>query len=256
MDNLYYVFCTQIVIFISLVTFVVLITTHLLKKKKFSILSNIILVLSLVGMYLFIPSTFLFLGYSHQSPELLGKAIKLSIIPYEKRLAYLYMSDIYNYDIFNQNLKDGNKAIMYLEKALKGEYSKYNFETDKLVILYSIKGDYEKTIQLNDILGKKRNLSLRNVYIMNDEYEKALSTFDKENKKTEDFLKADLYRKTGKIKEAEEAQTSATQIFENNLKNYHEETSKRNYTASVQKYKTVEAYKNWIRELAKEYKFN
>ena len=166
------------------------------------------------------------------------------------------MSDIYNYDIFHEGRKDGNKAIIYLEKAIAGEYDKYRAETDTLSRLYSLQGNYEKTLELNTILGNKQSLSLKNIYIMNNEYEKALDTFRKEDKSAALFLKADLYKKLGKTKEAKQTQKVANQIYEKNLKSYDDKLKRLEYIDITQKYMTIEAYKEWLKKQAKEYKFN
>ena len=121
MENLYYILWTNLAIFASFVVFVVTVTVHIVKKKKPTLISCIIIIFCLVGIYLFVPARYLYLGCAFQSPEMLEKSVKLSIIPYEKRLAYLYMSDIYNYDIFHEGRKDGNKAIIYLELAANHE---------------------------------------------------------------------------------------------------------------------------------------
>ena len=256
MENLYYILWTNLAIFASFVVFVVTVTVHIVKKKKPTLISCIIIIFCLVGIYLFVPARYLYLGCAFQSPEMLEKSVKLSIIPYEKRLAYLYMSDIYNYDIFHEGRKDGNKAIIYLEKAIAGEYDKYRMETDTLSRLYSLQGNYEKTLELNTILGNKQSLSLRNIYIMDNEYEKALDTFQKEDKSVELFLKADLYKKLGKTKEAKKTQKVANQIYDKNLKSYDDKLKRLEYIDKTKKYMTIEAYKEWLKKQAKEYKFN
>ena len=255
MDNFYYVLLTNIVIIVSFATFILLLSVHIAKKKKPNFFAYFIALLCCVGMYLFVPARYLCLGYAFKSPELLEKSIKFSIIPYEKALAYSYLSDIYNYDISNDGVKDGNKAIEYMEKALNGEYSKYSFETAKLATLYSIKGDYSKTLELNNVMNKKQSLSLLNMYIMNNNYEKALETFPQNDKSRAAFLKADLYKKLGKISDAERTKKIANQIYATQLNNCKDSSSRSKYIEDTKKYHSVEAYKNWLRKQAKEYKF-
>jgi len=153
MDNLLYVLLTNVVIILSLICTIALIIIKIVKKKKFSLLSCLLLLIFIIGMYLFIPLRYTYLGFAYQNPEMLEKAINLSVNPYEKRLCNKYLAEIYADDIFHQNIKDGNKAINYMEKALKGEYKKYRGETTILAFWYSIKGDYKKITELNEILG-------------------------------------------------------------------------------------------------------
>ena len=255
MDNLYYLIFTNVIILISLVVFIVLITYHIVKKKKFTLISYFILTLSFLGMYLFVPSRYLYLGYAFNSPELLEKAIKFSINPYEKRLSYLYMSDIFNYDILKEGKKDGNKAIDCLENALKGEYSKYTLDTEKLAQLYAIKGDFDKAIELNKILNRKQSLSLRYVYILKGEYQNAINTFKKDNISTDNFLKAELYKKIGNYEDAKKAQKLAEKAYNSNIKSIKIKSKRLEYDEKIDRYKTIEQYKNWLRQQALDYKF-
>lgn len=242
-------------IFVSFVIFIVLITYHIAKKKKFTLISYLILILSVFGMYLFIPSRYVYLGYAFNSPELFEKAIKFSINPYEKRLSYLYMSDIYNYDILHEGKKDGNKAIYCMEKALQGEYSKYSLETEKLAQMYAIKGDFDKTIELNKVLNRKQSLSLRYVYVLKDEYQNAINTFKKDNMSTDNFLKAELYKKIGNYEEAKKAKKIAEQAYNSNIKSIKTEAKRLEYKEKINRYKTISAYKDWLKSQAIEYKF-
>ena len=87
-------------------------------------------------------------------------------------------------------------------------------------------------------------------------YEKALDTFRKEDKSVELFLKADLYKKLGKTKEAKQTQKVANQIYDKNLKSYDDKLKRLEYIDKTKKYMTIEAYKEWLKKQAKEYKFN
>ena len=80
MENLYYILWTNLAIFASFVVFVVTVTVHIVKKKKPTLISCIIIILCLVGIYLFVPARYLYLGYALQSPEMLEKSVKTSII--------------------------------------------------------------------------------------------------------------------------------------------------------------------------------
>ncbi len=253
MDNLLYVLITQITCLLSFVVFIVLVIYHVVKKAPFKLGSYIVLVVCVVGMYLFVPSHLVYMGFAYQQPEKLEQAIKLSINPYEKRLAHVYMAEIYASDTLKQGIKDGNKAIEHMEKALKGEYTKpeYRLEVEMLAYWYSLKGDYKKTIELNNALGQTTGISLRSIYIMNNEYEKALETFSDNNKSIDCFLKSALYREIGDNKKAEEAIKEAREGYDHIITSNGEEWIKVN----AEKYKSVDAYKKWIRQQQKEYKF-
>ena len=255
MDNLYYVLLTNLVIVFSLICITVLVTVHLVKKRKFNLFSYLILSICVVGMYLYVPSRYVHLGFVNQNPQMLKKAIKFSINPYEKRLCNLFLADIYAKPIYEIGLKDGNKAIYYMEKALNGEYKKYSGVTRHLAYLYSIKGDYQKTEELNNILGDKQSLSLRNIYILNNEYKKAVMTFSQDNISVENYLKASLYKKLGNTKLAIQAEKIAIKTYNYQLENIKETSKKQEYRESVNKYRTIEAYKSWLKQEARNYKF-
>ena len=252
MDNLLYFILTDIVCLVSLIGFIILLTVHIAKKIKFGLKSYVLLILFIFGMYLFIPSRYMSLGFAYQNPELINKALKLSVNPYEKRLCYKYLSDIYTSDIFNQGIKDGNKAIEYLEKAINGEYKKYSGETLILAYGYSIKGDYNKTIELNNLLDNKKGASLLHVYLMQGDYRNAL------NATTSDcsFLIADLYKKLGNDKKSEICREKAQEIYDSKLKSFKTESERQKYIEYENNFKSVEAYRSWLNTQKKEYKFN
>ena len=262
------------VVFISLIGFVVILTIQIIKRKNLGMVIYILLFIFTCGLYLFVPSRYAYLGFATQQPNLIKKAIKLSINPYEKRLCNKYLSEIYASDMFNQGIKDGNKAIAYMEKALNGEYAKYK----------SIKGDYQKTLELCNILKIEKGLPLINIYILNDEYAKALTAF-KDNKSSENslkaepnkkignikeahiahnitkqsynsqFLKAELYKKIGNFEEALNAENIAKQAYNSQMKTIKEKSKQIEFEEQISKYKTIEAYKNWLEAQAKELKF-
>ena len=254
MDNILYSLLTSIVVLISLIGFVAIITVQIIKRKNLGIFTYILLFIFICGLYLFIPFRYTYLGFSAQQPEFLKKAIKLSVNPNEKRLCYKYLSEIYANDVFNQGIKDGNKAIAYMEKALRGQYDKYKSESYMLAYWYSIKGDYKKTLELCNILKMENGLPLRNIYILNDEYDKAITTF-KNNKSAENFLKAALFKKIGKGKEAINAQNVAEQAYNAQMKTIKEKSKQMEFEEQTSKYMTIEAYKNRLEAQAKELKF-
>ncbi len=255
MDNLLYFLLTDTVVILSLIGFIAILTVQIIKKKNLGIPVYVLLFIFVFGLYLFIPSRYTYLGFSLQKPDLLEKAIKFSVNPYEKRLCNKYIAEIYANDVFNQGIKDGNKAIEYMEKALKGEYSKYSSESFMLAYWYSIKGDYQKTVDLCNILNIKEGLPLRNAYILNNEYAKAITAFSAKNKSTENFLKSALYKEIGNVTEAKKAENIAKQAYNSQMKNIKEKSKQIEFQEQTKKYKTVKAYKNWLKEQAKEFHF-
>lgn len=255
MDNLLYFLLTNIVILVSLIGFIIILTVQIIKKKNLGVFIYIMLFVFACGLYLFIPSRYVYLGFATQQPDLLEKAIKFSINPYEKRLCNKYIAEIYANDIFHQGIKDGNKAIAYMEKALNHEYRKYRTESFMLSYWYSIKGDYQKTVYLCKILEVEKSLPLRNVYILNNEYSKALTTFSDKNKSVENFLKAALYKEIGNVTEAMRAENVAKLAYNSRMNNIKEKSKQIEFQEETNKYKTIEAYKNWLEEQAKEFKF-
>lgn len=254
MDNLLYISITNIISLISLIGIVVLIVIFLI-KKKIGLLSVILFLLFLVGTYLYIPMKLATYGYIYQKPEVLKKTSKISINPYEKRLCYKYIAEIYADDIFYQGIKDGSKAIEYMERALKGQYSKYKEETENLAYWYSIKGDKEKTLELVDKFDNKE-LYLLNIYIMEDDYKKALDALSSNNKGVENFLKADLYKKLGNLEASKEAKKIAQERYDSVLGNIKIRARRLEFKETVEKYKSTEAYKDWILAKRREYGFN
>ena len=91
---------------------------------------------------------------------------------------------------------------------------------------------------------------------MKSEYNNALQTFKDNNESIDLFLKADLFNKVGLNKEAELTRKSAEEIYKKQLNQYNEKSKRIEYIERTKKYKTVEAYKNWLEEQRKEYKFN
>lgn len=254
MDNLLYVTITDKICLISLIGAVVMITLFITKKKVTPPKAALFL-LFLIGMYLYIPMKLTLLGFSYQKPSYLKKAVKLSINPYEKRLCYKYLAEIYADDIFYQNLKDGNKAIENMEHALKGEYEKYVQEATLLAYWYSIKGDEKKVFEITQKLNLKKGIALRNIYIMKDDYKSALETFS-ENNSVENYLKADLYKKLGDLEASKKAREIAQKTYNSNMEQIKTRAKRLEYKEETEKYKTTDAYKNWIISKRKEYSFN
>ena len=253
LDSFNYVVITCVISFVSLALFLGIIAKWFIKRLPPRLIDCIIIIFSLVGMYLYIPFHFFKTGFENEQPEKLQTAIKLSINPYEKRICWNFLASIYAHDNFKQGIKDGNKAIEYMEKSIQGEYEKYNLDTALLGIWYSIKGDSQKVFELNSKV--KNNLATRNIYIMNNEYDKAITTFNPEKQTLMHYLLADLYKKTGKTKEYKEALTIADNVFNKNDKNCQNEKCRTQIKINKDRYLSVENYKKWIEQQRKEYKF-
>ena len=244
-----YLIATNVVAFVSLIGFIALISHRISTKNPFKVMGWIILFITIIGMYLFVPSRLFLLGALNQNINYFENAIKFSINPIEKRLCWLHMGYAYEF-------KDGNKAIEYIEKALKGEYLKYKEDAMWLSFLYLLKGDYTKAIELNKILDIKDGAVLRNSYILSGEYEKALDAFKENSKSVGDkFLQADLYKKIGKIKKADLLFLEAQNTYNQTLKGYSDEIEKLKYQKNIEQYKSIEKYKKRLDELKKMYGF-
>lgn len=257
MDNLYYILLTYCVVGLAFISFIVLITVHIVKKQKFSKRTYIILLFILLGLYLFIPNRLYVCGCVYRDPDLLKKAIKFSINPYERRLCYYELGDIYG-GLFAEkfNLKygsiiDGNKAIDYYEKALKN----YNCEGGYisnigLINLYLLKGDYDKVVELDSF--KYKNFA-RQAYIMQDKFDEALNLY---TFKTQDpcnlFLRAALLEKNGNVSEAKNIRNQAEKFYAKALKNNKNIDE---YKERVLACKTIESFKNYINNRSKVYGF-
>ena len=57
-----------------------------------------------------------------QNHATIEKAIKLSLNPFEKRLGYKYLAEMYAEDPTYKGIRDGNKAIKYMELAAESGY--------------------------------------------------------------------------------------------------------------------------------------
>lgn len=244
-DSFTYAVITSLIAIVSLIIFITLLI-NIIRHRRITLVSCFIFILTLVGMYLYIPFKFLIEGFENQEPEKLEIASKLSINPYEKRLCWNFMAHMYANDTSNKGFKNGKKAIEYMEKSIKGEYKKYHLETAMLGIWYSTKGDEEKVFELNKEVPN--TIALRNIYILKDDYKNALKTFDKLNPSTMFYLKADLHRKLGEFDKAKEADKVAEEVFNTQIKAYPDDAAKEKYRKSMEKFKKVDVYKKWLLE--------
>ena len=91
-----YLIAVNTVAFVSLVGFVVLISSKISQKNSFKVMGWFFLVITIIGMYLFIPSRLFISGIINQNINHLEKAIKLSINPIEKRFFREVSNEIQN----------------------------------------------------------------------------------------------------------------------------------------------------------------
>lgn len=89
-----YLIATNIIAFVSLVGFVALISNKISQKHPFKVMGWIFLFLTIVGMYLFIPSRLFISGVVNQNISYLETAIRLSINPIEKKLCKEFSNSI------------------------------------------------------------------------------------------------------------------------------------------------------------------
>ncbi len=215
---------------ISLIGIIVILGIHFAKKLKFKIHDYILILLFLIGIYLSIPYLLMFSANGDASNIDIPKmqtAAKLVLTPYEKNMHYRFISLAY------ENKHDGEKAIEYAEKAINGNYKKNEYTTYFLARLYSIKGDYDKAIELDKITP--RNSLSTCGYVHVGDYKKALEVLDKErNVPSINFLKALYYRELGNDKEADRLYKLAEeQIRQNSEADY----------SDIENYKSIEAHK-------------
>ena len=222
-------------------------------------ISYAFLLLFLVGLYLIVPSQLYFYGYLNKNPIYLKKAVNLSINPYEKRLCYEELANIYGGILYDDYKKydtlDGNKSIEYYEKAYKKGVTSVGCDWASLANLYLLKGDYNKVIEIeNTVLPKSRWFTLQ-VYILRDEYQKALDLINSENKTDwiSLLLKADLLRKVGDDINAKTICEDVEKKYESML------TGSQDFDESIieryNNHKSVEAFKEYISNQSKLYKF-
>ena len=256
MDPTNYLFLTYLVIFVSFIAFIVFITVHIAKKQKPTKKSYIILFFILLGMYLFVPNRLYLLGAVYSDPELLQKALKLSINPRERSLCNYHLGEIYGGLLADErfNLKygkiiDGNKAIEYYEKAFKNYKYKDGWNTP-LINLYLLKGDYDKVIELDN---SKSKLFARQAYIMQDKFNEALKYYTSNSQGPCNlFLRAALLEKVGNVSEAKTIRNQAEKKYAEALKN-NKNTNE--YKERVLVCRTIESYKNYINNRSKAYGF-
>ena len=67
MDNLLYFLLTNITALLSLITLIVLITIHIVKKTGFKAFDYVAVLICFIGMYLYIPAKFVAWGFNYQN---------------------------------------------------------------------------------------------------------------------------------------------------------------------------------------------
>ena len=249
-----YIPYTNIIIILS---FVILIATTLfcIKKRKFNIAHGCIIFICIFGIYLFAPLRFYFFKTVFKHPEYAEKIIKFSINPNEKRMCYKYLAQIYKTNT-NKDFKNIDKAIYYMEKAIDGKYLENRNDTIILAHWYSLKGDWNNTIRLNDFINNTKGASLRNAYIMNDEYQKAINAYTPKENSLEVFLIADLYKNINNHKEANLSLKKAQKAYNSQLNKLTTKSEQIQYIESAKKYKTVYSYKQWLIKKCSEINFS
>ncbi len=181
-----------IISIISAVAFLAVIFNFLFFGKKLKIKDVICIPVFLFGVYMIIPFSLVCRGISNKNPDLLNKALKLSISPLEKNEVYYQLGRAY--DTFRGKF-DGNLAIKYYELAIKGKYEKNKKVSELLLKLYFYKGDYNKVAEITSRTNTKNKIWLTFSYIMQKKYRKALEVCPTLNVRDE-FIIADLYRLT------------------------------------------------------------
>ena len=81
-----YLITTNTIALVSLISFVVLISNKISQKNSFKVMGWIFLCLTIIGMYLFIPSRLFITGIINQNLSYIENAIRFSINPIEKKL--------------------------------------------------------------------------------------------------------------------------------------------------------------------------
>ena len=91
-----YLIVTNTIAFASLIGFVALISNKISQKNSFKVMGWIFLFLTIVGMYLFIPSRLFITGIINQNVSYIENAIRFSINPIEKKLCREILPSIQN----------------------------------------------------------------------------------------------------------------------------------------------------------------
>ena len=141
-----YLMMVNAIAFISLVGFVVLISNKISKRNPLKVMGWIFLMLTMIGMYLFIPARLFVVGIVKQNISFIENSIKLSIVPIEKQLYRYKLLDVYisnkNYEKAQKVLKQIDESMYKIKKLdlylfeLQNEYNvkmkEYNKEIEKL----------------------------------------------------------------------------------------------------------------------------
>ena len=143
-----YLMIINAIAFISLVGFVILTSYKISKRNPLKVMGWIFLILTIIGMYLFIPARLFVVGMVKQNISYIENSIKLSIIPIEKQLYRYKLIDAYisnkNYEKAQNVLKQIDESMYKIKKLdlylfeLQNEYNvkmkEYNKEIEKLRI--------------------------------------------------------------------------------------------------------------------------
>ncbi|MBQ4646088.1 MAG: hypothetical protein IJB79_01945 [Candidatus Gastranaerophilales bacterium] len=126
-----YLIATNTIALVSLIGFIILISTKISQKNPFRVASWLILIVTLIGMYLYIPSRLFISGIINQNINHLKTAIKFSINPVEKRLCEEYIKNIQNKYISPEIYKKIDK-LKKMDLLFFEIQNTYNLKMEKL----------------------------------------------------------------------------------------------------------------------------
>ena len=193
----YYGFIPIIGVFCTLNLFFLIFSC--IKSKKFLKVKDIICIpFLLLGIYLLIPFSVVYIGVLNKNPTVMHKALRLSIFPFEKSEIYYQMGRIYD---TIEGKFDGKLAIRYYEKSINGNYKNNSTVSNELARLYLYKGDYNKTIAIESQIKSAYKINSIYAYIMQNKYKEAMTTAKNTNihGASDVYLKGDLYIKLGQV---------------------------------------------------------
>ncbi len=253
--NTYYGFIPVIGIF-SLAILFTIIFNCLIFKTKLKIKDIALVPVLLFGSYTLIPFTFTCIGLSFKNPDALTIALKLSITPFEKNEIYYQLGKAYG--TFEKKL-NGNLAIKYYEKFIRGQYGKYISITDSLLELYLYKGEYDKVIEIkakicpHDKSKPYEKMELVYMNIMQKKYNEAIKCYNNSLVLSinDDFLLVDLLKIVG---EDEAALRVKKSVSERSADGW-EMKPKKNIAGVRAYFNSVEDVQESIAALKKIYKF-
>ena len=253
MDNLYYVMIAQAVIIFTIIVAVLFVTLKLIRRNKFSKKDAIIIFLLIVCTYLYLPFHLDKKGLEcsypekyHKAIDYYNKALKLSVIPYERKMLKYDLGCLYYfYD------EDGNRAIKYMEEASDRDYS----HAFILPHLYFLKGDYDKVREIEDSIDGSNHYYTALSDIMSGNYDEELDILSKLEpvRHTDYMLISAIYKEIGRNKEAEEYYNKAIEFFDSIV--FSNELLKQEQYNKLLEYSSIEKFKEHTLNQRNEYGF-